>query len=60
MVLQNVINKTIKYTVGIPSGASVFLEKMNVMYIGVDNPVTDFCWLAGAEKMKVVFHWWYY
>ncbi len=32
--------ETIKYTVGSPGGASVALDKMNVMYIGVDNPVT--------------------
>lgn len=30
----------IKYTVGIPGGAAVMLDKMNVFYIGVDNPVT--------------------
>jgi gliding motility-associated protein GldM len=32
--------KNIEYTVGSPGGASVGLDKMNVMYIGVDNPVT--------------------
>jgi gliding motility-associated protein GldM len=32
--------ETIKYTVGSPGGASVGLDKMNVLYIGVDNPVT--------------------
>ena len=31
---------TIKYTVGTPGGAAVMLDKMNVFYIGVDNPVT--------------------
>jgi len=30
----------IKYTVGTPGGAAVMLDKMNVFYIGVDNPVT--------------------
>ncbi|MBS1753098.1 MAG: gliding motility protein GldM [Ferruginibacter sp.] len=34
------ISKTIEYTVGIPGGAAVMLDKMNVFYIGVDNPVT--------------------
>ncbi|MBP7477294.1 MAG: gliding motility protein GldM [Chitinophagales bacterium] len=34
------VNKDIKYTVGIPSGAAVALDKMNVFYIGVPNPVT--------------------
>jgi gliding motility-associated protein GldM len=31
---------TIKYTVGTPGGAAVMLDKMNVFYIGVDNPIT--------------------
>jgi gliding motility-associated protein GldM len=31
---------TMKYTVGTPGGAAVMLDKMNVFYIGVDNPVT--------------------
>ncbi|MCU0385729.1 MAG: gliding motility protein GldM [Flavihumibacter sp.] len=50
-----VLNKTIKYTVGVPSGASVFLEKMNVVYIGVDNPVMVSAGSAGKEKMNVSF-----
>jgi gliding motility-associated protein GldM len=33
-------SKTIEYTVGTPGGAAVMLDKMNVFYIGVDNPVT--------------------
>jgi gliding motility-associated protein GldM len=49
------LNKTIKYTVGIPSGASAFLEKMNVMYTGVENPVLISAGSAGAEKMSVSF-----
>jgi gliding motility-associated protein GldM len=49
------VTKTIKYTVGIPSGASVFLEKMNVLYIGVDNPLTISGGSAGAEKTSVSF-----
>ena len=32
--------KTVKYTVGTPGGAAVMLDKMNVFYIGVPNPVT--------------------
>ncbi len=32
--------ETIKYTVGTPGGAAVMLDKMNVFYIGLDNPVT--------------------
>ncbi len=32
--------ETVKYTVGTPGGAAVMADKMNVFYIGVDNPVT--------------------
>jgi gliding motility-associated protein GldM len=32
--------KEIEYTVGTPGGAAVMLDKMNVFYIGVPNPVT--------------------
>ena len=32
--------ETIKYVVGTPGGAAVMLDKMNVFYIGVDNPVS--------------------
>lgn len=49
------VTKTIKYTVGVPSGASIFLEKMNVLYIGVDNPLTISGGSVGAEKTKVSF-----
>ncbi len=48
-------NETVKYTVGVPSGASIFLEKMNVMYLGVDNPVTISGGSVGREKVKVSF-----
>ena len=34
------LEKDIDYTVGIPGGAAVMLDKMNVFYIGVDNPIT--------------------
>ncbi|MBL7694274.1 MAG: gliding motility protein GldM [Ferruginibacter sp.] len=34
------INKTVEYVVGVPGGAAVMLDKMNVFYIGVDNPIT--------------------
>jgi gliding motility-associated protein GldM len=49
------ISRDIKYTVGVPSGASVFLEKMNVMYIGVDNPVTVSGGSVGSEKVSISF-----
>ncbi len=32
--------KEVEYTVGVPGGAAVMLDKMNVFYIGVDNPIT--------------------
>jgi len=34
------ISKTVEYVVGVPGGAAVMLDKMNVFYIGVPNPVT--------------------
>lgn len=34
------ISKEIEYVVGVPGGAAVMLDNMNVFYIGVDNPVT--------------------
>lgn len=34
------IPTVVKYTVGTPGGAAVMLDKMNVFYIGVPNPVT--------------------
>ena len=34
------LEKDIEYTVGTPGGAAVMLDKMNVFYIGVDNPIT--------------------
>jgi gliding motility-associated protein GldM len=44
--------RQIKYTVGQPSGAAVFLDKMNVFYIGVDNPITIGS-SAGWDKTSV-------
>jgi len=49
------IPKVIKYTVGMPSGASIFLEKMNVVYIGVANPMTISGGSVGAEKVHITF-----
>lgn len=34
------ISYPLKYTVGTPGGAAVMLDKMNVFYIGVPNPIT--------------------
>jgi gliding motility-associated protein GldM len=42
----------LEYTVGVPAGAAVMLDKMNVVYIGVENPVTVSSG-AGAEKTSV-------
>ena len=49
------IDKAVKYTVGQPSGASVFLEKMNVLYVKEDNPVKISGGSVGAEKVHVSF-----
>jgi gliding motility-associated protein GldM len=48
-------DKLVKYTVGLPSGASVFLEKMNVLYIGEENPLTISGGSVGREKVHVSF-----
>ncbi|HXB91003.1 MAG TPA: hypothetical protein VNU72_01880, partial [Puia sp.] len=49
------IDKAVKYTVGQPSGASVFLEKMNVMYIAEENPMKISGGSVGREKVHVSF-----
>lgn len=49
------IDKPVKYTVGQPSGASVFLEKMNVLYVKEENPVTISGGSVGREKVHVSF-----
>jgi gliding motility-associated protein GldM len=45
-------NGFLEYTVGVPAGAAVMLDKMNVIYIGVDNPMTVSSG-AGDEKTSV-------
>jgi gliding motility-associated protein GldM len=52
---KDVITKDVKYTVGQPSGASVFLEKMNVLYIKEDNPLKISGGSVGREKVHVSF-----
>jgi gliding motility-associated protein GldM len=42
----------IKYTVGTPGGSAVMLDKMNVFYRGVDNPITISSG-TGWDKTKV-------
>jgi len=48
------ISKKIDYTVGAPSGVAVSADKMNVLYIGVDNPITISAG-AGSEKVTAQF-----
>jgi hypothetical protein len=45
----------VNYTVGQASGASMFLTKMNVMYVGVDNPFTISSGSGKFEKTSVSF-----
>ena len=49
------VDKKVTYTVGVPSGASVFLQKMNVLYVGVENPLTISGGSVGSEKVSVSF-----
>ncbi|MGN6164091.1 MAG: gliding motility protein GldM [Flavisolibacter sp.] len=49
---QQVIDKTISYTVG-QANASIALDKMNVLYIGVDNPVSIAASGGGDDKIQV-------
>ena len=46
------ITKNIEYTVG-QANASIALDKMNVLYIGVDNPVTIAASGGGDDRIKV-------
>ena len=48
--LDKVIEKDLPYTVGAPSGVSVSADKMNVLYLGVENPMTI---TAGVGSEKV-------
>jgi gliding motility-associated protein GldM len=51
---KKVTTKSIDYTVGTPSGVAVMADKMNVLYIGVDNPLTITAG-AGSEKVTASF-----
>lgn len=46
------VNKSVEYTVG-QANASIALDKMNVLYIGVDNPVTIAASGGGDDKVQV-------
>jgi gliding motility-associated protein GldM len=48
------ISKKVDYTVGAPAGVAVSADKMNVLYIGVDNPLTITAG-AGSEKVSAQF-----
>jgi gliding motility-associated protein GldM len=50
---QEVKEVQVKYTVGSPSGASVALEEMNVLYIGWNNKVRIAASGAGDDKIQV-------
>jgi len=46
------ITKPIEYTVG-QSAASIALDKMNVLYIGIENPVSISTTSGGSEQQQV-------
>jgi gliding motility-associated protein GldM len=46
------INQEVKYTVG-QANASIALDKMNVLYIGVDNPISISASGGGDDKVQV-------
>ena len=48
------ITKALDYAVGQPSGVAVSADKMNVLYIGVENPLTITAGV-GAEKVNASF-----
>src|SRR5690606_15556829 len=52
---QQTINKVLDYAVGAPSGVSVSADKMNVLYIGVENPLTITAGV-GSEKVNASFN----
>src|SRR5215207_3623626 len=47
-----VINKTVEYTVG-QASASIALDKMNVLYIGVANPISVAASGGGDDRIQV-------
>jgi len=49
---MEVIEKVVEYKVG-QANASIALDKMNVLYIGVDNPVSIAASGGGDDKVKV-------
>jgi len=49
---KQVIDEKIEYTVG-QANASIALDKMNVLYIGVDNPVSIAASGGGDDKVQI-------
>jgi gliding motility-associated protein GldM len=49
---DQIINKSIEYTVG-QASASIALDKMNVLYVGVDNPLTIAASGGGDDRIQV-------
>jgi len=52
---KKVIEEMVTYTVG-QASASIALNKMNVLYIGVDNPVTIAASGGGADKVTATIN----
>jgi len=52
--ITQTINKTLEYSVGAPSGIAVSADKMNVLYVGVENPLTITAGV-GSEKVTASF-----
>lgn len=50
---EDVLEKNVEYTVG-SANASIALDKMNVLYIGVDNPVSIAASGGGDDKVNPV------
>ena len=49
---DQIINKSIEYTVG-QASASIALDKMNVLYVGVANPITVAASGGGDDRISV-------
>ena len=52
--ITKTITKKLDYAVGAPSGVAVSADKMNVLYIGVENPLTITAGV-GSEKVNASF-----
>lgn len=46
-------DKELSYEAGIPSGATVTADKVNVLYRGIENPITVSAGAEGQERIKV-------